>query len=436
MKVLCSSKGIVDIKHPGQGILDIAETGFSSIMADLSAVCKPKELEALHRENICRNSVQILSNTYNLQGILDSLAKTSKRAKMPIDIMLSPYLAYDSKREDLNSLLLELAKDSMEACGKNKCKYLVVCPLFVGLEGSSIWEKNKEFYLKLAYEAKEHHVMILLENLNKNVNGHLTRGICSDGYIAAEWVDMLNSAASELYGQREYFGFCMNVGSCNLCGQNMYDFVMALGSRIKAVIMADNNGRDMATMLPFTSAQRGTSQTDWLQLIRGLREIKFDGELVIEFGDTANSFSPILRPQLLQLAKATGDYFKWQIELEILLNKYSSRVLFGAGNMCRNYMKCYGVQYPPLYTCDNNSAKWGTQFCGLTIQSPESLKELPEDTAIFICNIYYREIKQQLCEMGIRNPIEFFSDEYLPSFYFDRVEDIMERKECGGTQIC
>ena len=97
--------------------------------------------------------------------------------------------------------------------------------------------------------------------------------------------------------------------------------------------------------------------------------------------------------------------------------------------MCRNYMKCYGKAYPPLYTCDNDEKKWGTKFCGLVIQSPECLRELTEDTVILICNVYYREIERQLRNMGIANPIEYFNDEYMPSFHFDRVEDIMEQNK-------
>ncbi|MBQ7582713.1 MAG: hypothetical protein IJU25_07840, partial [Lachnospiraceae bacterium] len=73
-----------------------------------------------------------------------------------------------------------------------------------------------------------------------------------------------------------------------------------------------------------------------------------------------------------------------------------------------------------LYTCDNNSKIWGTEFEGLTVNSPEKLKELPEDAAIIICNGYYREIEAQLREMNIQNPIEYFNDEYMPTFYFDR----------------
>ena len=94
--------------------------------------------------------------------------------------------------------------------------------------------------------------------------------------------------------------------------------------------------------------------------------------------------------------------------------------------MCRNYMKNYGEKYPPLFTCDNDSRLWGSTFCGLEVKSPHALKEVPEDCGIFICNIYYREIEEQLRKMGIEKNVEYFNDEYMPSFYFDRV-DIMER---------
>ena len=145
--------------------------------------------------------------------------------------------------------------------------------------------------------------------------------------------------------------------------------------------------------------------------------------LILHFPDSARGFSPLLRPRLMELAKAVADYLKWQIELETMLKRYPSRVLFGAGNMCRNYMKCYGEKYPPLFTCDNNAALWGKEFCGLKVREPECLKELPADCAVLICNIYYREIEKQLREMGIAAPIVFFNDEYMPDFYFDRLEE-------------
>lgn len=60
---------------------------------------------------------------------------------------------------------------------------------------------------------------------------------------------------------------------------------------------------------------------------------------------------------------------------------------------------------------------------GLEIHNPEDLKKLDKDTAVFICNIYYREIEQQLRKMGLLNPIVYFNDEYLPQFHFERLTD-------------
>ncbi len=67
------------------------------------------------------------------------------------------------------------------------------------------------------------------------------------------------------------------------------------------------------------------------------------------------------------------------------------------------------------------------------VKDPESLRGLPENCAVFICNIYYREIEEQLRKMGVANPIEFFNDEYMPSFYFDRLE-MKEMKEMKSEE--
>lgn len=419
MNISCGLSGIVDYKHPRQGSRDIIGAGFESVMLDISMFCSPGELENLGKPVRKRKKDEILISEHpekladSAKAVLCQMIEKAVR----ISAVTAPYLQRDTKRHDLSGLLEQLAEESIRMCGRIGCKNLIIRPLFAGIPEKELWKENKRYYLKLAQEAERNHVMILLENQCRDINGHLVRGICSDGREAARWVDSLNEAAG-----KERFGFCMDVGVCNLCAQNMYDFVQALGKRIKAVVLRDCDGTNESSMLPFTCVRQGQPQTDWLNLIRGLREIGFDGELIVDLQDTAASFSPILRPELVRMAKSVADYFKWQIEIENLLKKYPARVLFGAGNMCRNYMKCYGEKYPPLFTCDNNSALWESEFCGLSVKDPENLKNLTPDCAIFICNIYYREIEEQLRNMGIGNPIEFFNDEYMPSFYFDRLE--------------
>ena len=398
MNVLIYPKGIVNMDYPRQGIRDIAGAGFSDVVLDMSLCCNPYELK-------------------NIGDGMEPLLVQCGCANLAHTVAAAPVLCRDTKRRDLNGLLQNLAEESIKICGKAGCRYLVVRPLFAGIQDPDMWNVNRTFYLSLASGAKEYGVMILLENQCRDMNGHLVRGLCSDGRQASEWVDRLNQEAGDVC-----FGFCMDIGVCNLCGQNMYDFCTALGDRLKAVILRDCDGGRENSMLPFTSVNSGQSQTDWLNLIRGLRGTGFDGKLMLSLGDTAAAFPPVLRPGLLQLAISVADYMIWQIEMEGLLGKCRSRVLFGAGNMCRNYMKCYGEQYPPLYTCDNNEALWGTSFCGLEVKSPECLKTLPPESVVFICNTYYREIKKQLMDMGITNRIEYFNDEYMDTFYFNRLE--------------
>lgn len=407
MDIVFSPSGIVNVRRPGQGITDIARAGFERISLNIGAYCSGYELEhfGAHQEE------------RKLSSCFGPLIEQCQKQRLALPIARGARLLRETKRADLNGLLFQLHEESIALCGQAGCRYIIIPPLFAGIAGDAVWEENRRFYLKLAETARAFGIMILLENQCRSVGGHLVRGICAEGDAAAEWVDALNEAAGE-----ERFGFCMDTGVLNLCGQDMQAFSQALGERIKAVVLRDCDGHNESAMLPFTAAVMGRPQTDWLGLIRGLREICFDGSLLLDMEDTAASFSPLLRPQLLMLGKAVADYMKWQLEMERGLKRYRNIVLFGAGNMCRNYMKCYGEQYPPLFTCDNNRSLWGTYFCGLAVRSPEALKDLPQDCVVIICNIYYREIEEQLLALGVQN-ISYFNDEYMPSFYFDRLKE-------------
>lgn len=413
MNISCEPYGIVVVKHPKQGLGDIAGAGFGNILLDMTMACPAEELEDMERTN----AVEMAEYMKAFRGRMKPFLEQCAQMQLQCSIAMAPCLSRNMKSDGLNDMLRQLTEESIKMTGQCGGKYLIVRPLSAGIEEADLWNRNREYYLHLADYARKYDVRILLENQCKSMNGHLVRGICSDGVEAAEWVDELNRAVGE-----ERFGFCMDIGVCNLCGQNMYDFILELGNRLKAVILRDCDENSESARLPFTGVRRGQSKTDWLNLIRGLRETGFDQELIMDFGDTAAAVSPLLRSELLRFAKSIAEYFRWQIEMESMLRKYPVRVLFGAGNMCRNYMKCYGEKYPPLYTCDNNDSLWGTVFCGLEVKSPNCLKNLPEDCVIFICNIYYREIEEQLRKMRIWNPIEYFSDEYMPSFYFDRLE--------------
>ena len=379
MDIICSPRGIVNQIRPKQGVADIS--------ADFSEICLDLRLFQSHDE-------------WTIYADRFIEACCDKKVKLPM--AYTPYLNADDDK------FRDIVEKCIGICRKADCRYLVVSP---------VYEKKPQapdmrLFTEIAALAQEGNITILFENQCYNNHGHKMRGFCSDAYEAAEWLDDLNKAAGE-----ERFGLCMNTGTCNLCATDMHEFAATLSKRIKAVILRDCDGHNDASLPPFF-----TRNTDWLGFVRGMREIGFDGMLVSDIADSAEAFPPLLKPQIIHIAKLTAEYMKWQIGIEAALKKYKSIVLFGAGNMCRNYMKCYGEKFPPLFTCDNNSRLWGTEFCGLTVRSPEALLTLPEESGIFICNTYYREIEAQLRELGVQNNIEFFNDEYMPSYYFDRIE--------------
>lgn len=416
MIISCSATGIVDLNHPKQGIGFIADAEFDNVLLDLGMGCSGHDFEEFGKAKEKSAGSLILDNSVRMTEVFEPFVKICRDNKLNISTVYAPHLLRDTKRTDLYDIFVRILEESIRLCGKIGCHHIVIRPFSFSSDGEEEWKRNREYYLRLSAVAREQKVLILLENQCRNVNGHLIRGNCADGSVATEWIDALNRECGE-----ERFGFCLNVGTCSICGQNMQEFATHLGNRMKSVIVRDCDGNQEGSMLPFTSVYQRRTNTDWLGLIRGLRNIGFAGNLILDIADTAAAFSPILRPQLLQMAYAVAKYFKWQIEIESRIGKYKSIVLFGAGNMCRNYMKCYGSKYPPLFTCDNNAKLWGTEFEGLIVKNPKELENLPEDCAIFICNMYYDEIKEQLRSMGIKNPIEYFSDEYMPSFYFDRL---------------
>lgn len=413
MRSVCSMVGtIVNPEKPKQSINELKAVGIHEIMFDFNiffsvewmAMDKKKDKPEIKPEMI-RTCYEKVTEALKEHEFLPTVAKL-------------PFIDVRTKEGDvqLNNLKLQVDTDCIRACERLGCNTVIVQPLFVGIERGREWEANREFYLALAAQCEKADTKILLINQCRDYHGHLMRGICSDGETAAEWIDKLNKEAGT-----ERFGFCLDIGYGHLCGQNMQGVIEAVGNRTDAVILTENDGKNMAKLLPFTSAYGRRSTMDWLGVIRGLRQIEFDGCLILEMEDTIVSFSPLLQPCLLPLYKALFDYFIMQIHIEKDLKKYGGLVLFGAGNMCRNYMKCYGEKYPPLFTCDNNPKLWETEFEGLEVKSPEELKGLPEDCGVIICNIFYHEIEEQLRTMGIEN-IGYFNDEYMPSFYFDRLK--------------
>jgi len=399
-------------KKPSMAVKDLAKVGIHDLAMDIRGVCPSEELafRSLASKKKKIDEILLSAEPSRLSELAADYISFCKKNEMVNSVALAPSIKAehraDKKYENADELLDELIKGSIVLAGENGCKTLIV-------EAEEVCARNFRTYGRMAIETN---LQILIKNVAGFYNGHYIRSYWSDADQLARIVDELNHEFD-----REVFGICFDIAEANLSTENMYDFITTLSKRIKAVIMTDNSGVFPSRQLPFTTIKSG-SNTDWLNIIRGLRTVDFDGLMIMDFADSLNAIPIQLRSNYLTFAKEMADYLLWQLSMERMIKKYDKRVLFGAGNMCRAYMKCYGEEYPPLFTCDNNESLWGTKFEGLEIKNPEGLKKLPRNCAIFICNLYYDEIASQLHAMGISNPIEYFNDEYMPSFHFTRID--------------
>ena len=428
MNLICNPRNIFNRIRPVARMKDIMAAGFEMSMLDMRAWSDEREFENIHRNNFKRepNVVYLTEHPEQLCEEADRLTvKPAGELGLKLPIAMAPYAAADTmlgkepekRAKELNEIYRQLGLETIKAAVAAGCERVVVHPLFAGIAPKDEWVINQDFYRELARQAESlgSSIRILLLNSAKDINGHFVRGICAEPEEACSRVDELNK---EFPGR---FAFCFDIGTATLCGQNLYEAIVPLGERLEAVIIRDCDAVHDVAMLPYTACIKG-QQTGWLELIRAVRKVGFDGDLIMDFSDTYIQMPDRLRQSVLRLGHELGEFLFWQLNIENVVKKYDKRVLFGAGNMCRAYMKNYGKEYPPLFTCDNNSARRGEEFCGLTIESPEKLRELSPDTAIFICNIYYNEITEQLREMKLPNPIEWFNDEYMPTFHMDRLD--------------
>lgn len=415
MKVIGSPMGIVESRRPRGGLEKLAQSGFSETVVDFGLFAGGFAGKKRWAETEA-----------HWQEWADRYVEEAKRQGVLLGLAFAPHFEPEQRIPDSEDLEKRLA----ESCIQKAAQYGISTLVVRGLPGGSCAEnlaKNREYFLRLGRAAQSAKIRLLVVNGYRDMNGHLVRGFCGEPAQAVAFVDEINAALGA-----EVLGFCLDAGVCNLTGINMYDFVTALGARLQAVILRENDGIHDDSLLPFSSAHGGGSRMDWLNLIRGLRAVHFSGVAVLDFRTTLTALSGLLRPAMLSFAHKVAEYLTWQVQMEECLRRYPSRVLFGAGNMCRAYMKCYGEEFPPLYTCDNNPQVWGTEFCGLSVHAPEDLRSLPEDCAIFICNVYYEEIERQLRDMGLKNPIERFNDEFMPSFHFERLESDAWKEQVKG----
>lgn len=231
-------------------------------------------------------------------------------------------------------------------------------------------------------------------------------------YSEVAWLNETIDAYNMLCG-RDCFGICLNVGHANLLSDNLRAFAEAAGERLGLIHMNDNDGNLDMHQMPFTFTNgRGSRSTDIYRLIGTLVRMDYQGGIVFDVsGFWEKAPVPVQRPAL-RLLQALGKEWEEQFQLKEKLGQKDKKIiLFGTGAMAYNYIVNWAKDYPPYRMVDNNQNKWGQEFFGVPIVSPETILEIPpEERNVFICNMYYSQIATQLEQMGI--DYDMYNDNY------------------------
>lgn len=89
----------------------------------------------------------------------------------------------------------------------------------------------------------------------------------------------------------------------------------------------------------------------------------------------------------------------WEEEAEKQVGWKIKIALYGAGEVCGYYMSKYSSKKEGcelVLLADGNPVRWGTQFYGMTIQRPETLKEISFDALVIMTEQNYYEIKKKI----------------------------------------
>ncbi|HHT54567.1 MAG TPA: sugar phosphate isomerase/epimerase [Clostridiales bacterium] len=233
------------------------------------------------------------------------MKEAAEKYNIEISQMHGPFPVWVEGRDaDMNPYVLMATEKCFAVAEYLGCRNIVVHPVFardlLGKEGER--ELNLNIYRSLMPAAQKYGVKICLENLFVNTMGHCIEGPCADVSEAIWYIDRLNAEAGA-----DIFGFCFDTGHANLMARNMYDYISALGPRLAVLHIHDNDGKNDLHMLPYSYTRNGRDPLiDWEGIIKGLRDIKYRGDLCFETFHCMSIFPPDVHNELLNLISAIG----------------------------------------------------------------------------------------------------------------------------------
>lgn len=209
---------------------------------------------------------------------------------------------YKPDNGEINDYMIMVMEKSLAVCRFLGCPALVVHPYmdFQDVNPEREYPANLAMYRKLIPAAKKYGVTVCLENYYQEVA------------IQSRMIDELNAEAGD-----KHFGFCLDIGHANHNSDGDFcKYIQILGERLTCLHIHENDGANDSHMIPFTQTKGGYdfAQTNYAGMIRGLKEIGYEGNLSFETFRGLDAVPKEVEPEVLKLISAIGRYFRAKLE--------------------------------------------------------------------------------------------------------------------------
>ncbi|MCC7493547.1 MAG: sugar phosphate isomerase/epimerase [Fimbriimonadaceae bacterium] len=190
-------------------------------------------------------------------------------------------------------------------CGRLRVPWMVMHPANLPCAGGpevrqAVLERNVSFLSQFIPALEQHGVGMALENLADTFGGQRTFGS-----VPEDLIDLCDALDHELVG------LCWDTGHAFLQKLPQTSSLRALGSRLKAIHVQDNDGRADLHILPYHG------QVNWDEVLAGLRAAGYQGAFTYEVHNAVRHHPDTLRDEALRLAVATGRHLVARFEQEV-----------------------------------------------------------------------------------------------------------------------
>lgn len=236
----------------------VAKTGFDAWDFSMFEMCNNK------------NGVLVPTNHPTAQSNYLAFARRLKQIGLDNGIICNqghaPFPSSPKSKDWLKRAIECLAEAGGEIC--------IIHPMNNGTP-----KENAEMYFELLPFAKEHNVKIATENMFNwsNLLNHAKFAACATPKSFNDHLDAVND---------DNFVACLDIGHAEMKGSktNAPEMIRALGKRLKALHIHDNDKLHDSHQIPFSM------NVDFVAVVDALKEIRYDGYFTLEASSYLESF--------------------------------------------------------------------------------------------------------------------------------------------------